>query len=223
MMFIRDSFFLILLVNVVLWKPERHLFRSIKTTEHLRSFVNDEKARLDFVSKYLNRAHCPQTIVSLVQGCLQGGAVARPNFKTVINVFNDQIFINAAIHEKNASAMSFWRNYDLSHEVSFDEFLAAMTNEALLVQGRSKEGEDEEKEGGLTSEFPLSRDKVHFLHLLFVNDSAQSSTVSLEQFGKVCAILGPFDLPSFVTRVSSFMIIRLERLLRLLFLDLCLV
>ncbi len=40
-----------ILVNLALWKAERKLFRSIKTTEQLKRFVNDEKARLEFVRK----------------------------------------------------------------------------------------------------------------------------------------------------------------------------
>lgn len=39
------------MVNLALWKTERKLFRSIRTTEQLKRFVNDETARLDFVRK----------------------------------------------------------------------------------------------------------------------------------------------------------------------------
>ena len=88
--------------------------------------------------------------------------------------------------------MQFWKKYFLSdfrHEISFDELLAAMTNEALKLNPNQ-------------SEFPLSRDKVHYLHLLFVQDQ-QVSTVTMERFGRICAVLGPFSLPSFVSRLSN--------------------
>lgn len=105
-------------------------------------------------------------------------------------MFERNVFLHSAIHVPNSLAMHFWTKYfERRHEVSFDELLAAMTNEAL-------------RKKPVVEEFPLSRDRVHFLHLLFVQDSVQS-TVSLERFGRVCALLGPFDLPGFPTRVCA--------------------
>lgn len=59
-------------MNLVLWKPERALFRSIKTAEQLKAFVNDEHARLKFVRKYLVQSDCPAAIISMIESCLRG-------------------------------------------------------------------------------------------------------------------------------------------------------
>lgn len=180
-------------VNLVLWKTERKLFHFIKTSDQLKKFANNEQQRLDTVRTNLAKVACPAVITDMICNCLRGKPDQRPTFKAVVKRFQTDLFLHAAIQVPGSSAMRFWETYfpeESKFEVSFDELLAAMTNEALL------NNTDDDR-----SEFPLSRDKVHFLHLLFVHE--QQSTVTLERFGRVCAVLGPFDLPHFVTKVCA--------------------
>ena len=182
-------------VNLAVWKPERTLFRSIKTAEQLKAFVNDERARLKFVRRYLEQANCPAAICSMIESCLRENPDARPSFKELVNVFNRDIFIASAIRTPvgaTSAAMRFWRKYKMEHEVSFDEFLAAMANESLLQSAASKG----------TNEFPFCRDRIHYLRLLFVQDQ-ENSNVTLERFGRICAMLGPFEVPYFISKITA--------------------
>lgn len=181
-----------MMVNLALWKPEKKLFRSIKTVQQLKSFVNDERQRLEFVRKYLGGQNTPQVIIDTIVGCLRGNVEQRFSFKDIIQAFERDIFLHSAIHVPGSLAMTFWVKYfDRRHEISFDELLAAMMNEAM-----------QSKDSAVVSEFPLSKEQIHFVHLLFVQDSVRAS-VSMERFGRVCALLGPFDVPGFVTRVGA--------------------
>ncbi len=183
-----------LCVNLVLWKPERTLFRSIKTAEQLKQFVNDEAARLKFVRRYLDQANCPAVICALIERCLRGGADLRPTFQDIVDCFNSDVLIHSAIRVPNSLAMRFWKKYKLKHEVSFDEFLAAMANEAFLQASASRNHQ--------ADEFPFCRDRLHYLRLLFVPDQ-ENSNVTLERFGRICAILGPFDVPQFIAKITT--------------------
>ncbi len=180
-------------VNLVLWKPERTLFRSIKTADQLKQFVNDEKARLKFVRKYLDQSNCPPVICAVIERCLRGSPELRPTFKEIVDLFNHDVLIHSAIRVPDSLAMKFWQKYKLRHEVSFDEFLAAMANEALLQAAASKQR---------VGEFPFCRDRIHYLRLLFVHDQ-ENSSVTLERFGRICAVLGPFDVPQFIAKITT--------------------
>lgn len=98
-------------------------------------FANDERSRLEFVRKYLQKSLCPEAIISMIVNCLSAKPESRMSFQELAKLFQNEIFIHSAIRVPDSSSMRFWRKYflvDHRHEVSFDELLAAMTNEALV-------------------------------------------------------------------------------------------